>query len=248
MAGKFVIRLADVNIEVVHRYRRVKQMCSKYIVDDDPEFTVSVTDDEIRADRERNPRPEKRKPKLFTRRYYEATALYRKICLKLMDYDAFLLHAAVVAVDGEGYAFLAKSGTGKSTHARFWLKYFGSRAFMVNGDKPILRIYGDKVIAYGTPWCGKENLNANTGVPLKAIFFLERGQGTTVTKMPGEKIPERIASQLLITKNGKQRARVFELADRVMALVSMYRLSCDMDPDTARIAWESMQEVMRNED
>lgn len=248
MAGKFVIRLADVNIGIIHRFRRVRQMCGEYIVDAEPEFTVNVSGEDIRADRERDSRPKSRKPILFIRRFYEETSIYRKICLKLMDYDAFLLHAAVVAVDGEGYAFLAKSGTGKTTHAKCWLRYFGERAFIVNGDKPILRILGNKVFAYGTPWCGKENQNTNIGVPLKAIFFLERGQGTAVTEMPGEMIPERIASQLLITKDGKQRARVFELADRVMNLVPMYRLSCDMNPDTARIVWVSIQGVKHNED
>ena len=247
MAGKFVIRFADVNIGITHRYRRVRRMCENYIVDAVPEFTVNVTDEEIRADQERYAKQDHRKPRLFGRRYYEATSVYRKICLQLMDYDAFLLHAAVVAVDGKGYAFLAKSGIGKTTHAKYWLQYFGDRAYMVNGDKPIVRIRGNEVFAYGTPVCGKENENINVGVPLKAIFFLERGQGTTVTEMPGEMIPERIASQLLITKDGKQRARVFELADRVMNLVPMYRLSCDMNPDTARIVWESIRGGTRNE-
>lgn len=248
MARKFVIRLADVNIGVTHRYRRVKRFCCEYIVDAEPEFSVSVTDEDILADQDRNPREERLKPKLFKRQYYEATSIYRKICLKLMEYDAFLLHAAVVAVDGEGYAFLAKSGTGKTTHAKYWLKFFDDRAYMVNGDKPILRIFENRVYAYGTPWCGKENLNSNIGVPLNAIFFLERGHGTTVTRMPDEMIPERIASQLLITKNGKQREKVFELVDRAMALVPMYRLSCDMNPDTAMIAWKSIQGVNQNED
>ena len=240
---KFVIRLADVDIEIVHRYRRVRQMCEEYIVDAEPEFTMSVTNADLRAERERDFKSGKHRLKWFAWHRYEATSIYRKICLKLMDYDAFLLHAAVVAVDGEGYAFLAKSGTGKTTHVRYWLKYFEERAFMVNEDKPIVRIIGDRVYAYGTPWCGKGHQNTNTGVPLKAIIFLERGQRTLVTKMPGEMIPERIVSQLLITKDGKQRERTFELADRAMALIPMYKLSCNMEPDTAMLAWQSISKI-----
>ena len=243
MSRKFVIRLAGINIGITHRYQKVKQVFNEYIVDAEPELNINITDEDIRSDRERYSKVENRNLSFLVWRYYEATSIYRKICLELMDFDAFLLHAAVVAVDGEGYAFLAKSGTGKTTHAKYWLNYFGERAYMVNGDRPIVRILGDEVFAYGTPICGKENENVNIGVPLKAIFFLERGQGTTVTKMPGEMIPERIASQLLITKNGKQREKVFELADRMMNLVPMYRLSCDMNPDSARIVWESIQGV-----
>ena len=243
MSKVFVIRLAGINIGITHRYQKVKRLFSEYIVDAEPELNINVTDEDIQSDRKRYARAENRGPKFFVWGYYEATSIYRKICLKLMDFDAFLLHAAVVAVDGEGYAFLAKSGVGKTTHAKYWLQYFGERAFIVNGDKPIIRILGNEVFAYGTPICGKENENANMGVPLKAIFFLERGHGTTVTEMPGEMIPERIASQLMLTKNGKQREKIFELADRVMNLVPMYRLSCDMDPDSARIVWESIQGV-----
>ena len=243
MLKKFVIRLADINIEIVHRFRRVRQMCEEYIVDAEPEFTVRVTTSDFRAERARDSRSGKHSLKWFSWHRYEATSIYRKICLKLMDYDAFLLHATVVAVDGEGYAFLAKSGIGKTTHAKYWLKYFGERAFVVNGDKPIVRIIGDRVYSYGTPWCGKENQSTYVGVPLRAIIFLERGQGTLVTKAPSEMVPERIVSQLLITKDGKQRERTFELADRAMSLVPMYRLSCDMDPDTAMIAWQSISKI-----
>lgn len=239
MTKQFVIRLADVNIGISHRNHKVKQVFGEYIVDAEPELNINITDEDIRFDRERYAKAENREPKFFAWRYYEATSIYHKICLKLMDFDAFLLHAAVVAVDGKGYAFLAKSGVGKTTHAKYWINYFGERAYMVNGDKPIVRILGNEVFAYGTPICGKENENADIGVPLKAIFFLERGQGTKVTEMPSEMIPERITSQLLIPKNGEQRERIFDLADRVMNLVPMYRLSCDTDLDSARTAWEN---------
>ena len=38
-----------------------------------------------------------------------------------------LFHAAVVGLDGHGYMFLGKSGTGKSTHARLWLQNIPDR-------------------------------------------------------------------------------------------------------------------------
>lgn len=37
---------------------------------------------------------------------------------KMPDYDTVLFHVSVIAVDGRGFLFTAKSGTGKSTHAR----------------------------------------------------------------------------------------------------------------------------------
>ena len=39
-----------------------------------------------------------------------------------------MVHASVIRYEGHGYLFLGKSGTGKSTHTRLWLKYIeGSR-------------------------------------------------------------------------------------------------------------------------
>ncbi|MDD7517902.1 hypothetical protein [Ruminococcus flavefaciens] len=44
---------------------------------------------------------------------------------KMPDYDTVLFHGSVIAVDGHGFLFTAKSGTGKSTHTRLWREYFG---------------------------------------------------------------------------------------------------------------------------
>ena len=37
--------------------------------------------------------------------------------------DTALIHASLVRQNGKGYAFTAKSGTGKSTHVGLWLKH-----------------------------------------------------------------------------------------------------------------------------
>ena len=52
----------------------------------------------------------------FSDSYLEELAVYRKIAEKMIDYDTILFHGSVIAVDGIGYLFTAKSGTGKSTH------------------------------------------------------------------------------------------------------------------------------------
>ncbi len=53
-----------------------------------------------------------------------------------------MLHASLISFDGKGYAFSAPSGYGKSTHARLWRGYFGSRVLILNGDKPIIKYDG----------------------------------------------------------------------------------------------------------
>ena len=55
-----------------------------------------------------------------------------------------------------------------------WLDKFGDRAFIINGDKPIVRKTDEGIFVFGTPWCGKEGFNENIRVKLKSICILER--------------------------------------------------------------------------
>ena len=41
--------------------------------------------------------------------------------------------------------FTAQSGTGKSTHIKLWKKHFGKDVDIVNGDKPIVRVFNDGI-------------------------------------------------------------------------------------------------------
>ena len=93
----------------------------------------------------------------------ESDSLITSICDRMPFYDMFLMHAAVVAVDGVAYIFTAPSGTGKTTHTMLWKKHFGDRAVIVNGDKPLIRLQGGKVYVCSTPWKGKEELGLGPG-------------------------------------------------------------------------------------
>ena len=66
-----------------------------------------------------------------------------------------LFHSAVVSLDGRGYMFLGKSGTGKSTHARLWLQNIPGTELM-NDDNPAVRVKPD-----GTRLVLAVNLNSD---------------------------------------------------------------------------------------
>ena len=51
--------------------------------------------------------------------------------------NTLLMHASVVKYRGRGYAFLGKSGTGKSTHSRLWLENIPDTS-LLNDDNPVL--------------------------------------------------------------------------------------------------------------
>lgn len=88
-------------------------------------------------------------------------------------FDTFLLHASVVVKDGTGYAFMGKSGTGKSTHSRLWLRSLENTS-LLNDDNPAIRICrGTKEVKIsGTPWSGKTPCYKNETVKLGALVRL----------------------------------------------------------------------------
>lgn len=90
-----------------------------------------------------------------------------------VQYGTFLLHASVIVNDGIGYAFLGKSGTGKSTHSQLWLKYL-DEARLLNDDNPAIHVCRrtNTVYVSGTPWSGKTPCYKNETVKLGAFIRL----------------------------------------------------------------------------
>ena len=167
--------------------------------------------------------------------------LYRKIAEIMPGYDTFVFHGSVIAVDGVGYLFTAKSGTGKSTHTRLWREYFGERAVMVNDDKPMLKITDSGVIAYGTPYNGKHGLGTNISVPLKAICILTRGEENSIVRIDKSEAYPMLVQQVYRPQNSMQLMKTLDLVDTMAESVKLYKLVCNMEIEAAKIAFEGMQ-------
>lgn len=231
----FKIKIAGLVIGIEHKYDYVKVHCANYLVDTDQEdFRVSVTDQEI-LDEQRDG------DFCYSIPYCESICLYRAICLRLFEYDAFLMHSAVVEVDGKAYVFAAKSGVGKTTHMRLWLNTFGSRARVVNGDKPVYRFLEGTLYAFGTPWCGKEGLENNIKSPVRAICFLERSPENRIRRIDTAEVIGRIFHQLLIPREEASMDRFMDMLDRMLTTIDCYLLQCNMEPEAAQIAYEAMR-------
>lgn len=96
-----------------------------------------------------------------------------------------LFHAAVIGHAGRGYLFLGKSGTGKSTHARLWLKYVpGSE--LVNDDNPVVRVLDDGTVrVYGSPWSGKTPCYRNMDLPVGGFVQLAQAPKNEIRQLRG---------------------------------------------------------------
>ena len=228
-----IVGIAGLLIGIEHRYPSLAQHCAAYLADGDPDFTVTVTEEMIDAERTRAGTL----PDGVTPGYLESLSAAREIAHRLPAYDAFLFHAAVIEYRGEAIAFTAPSGTGKSTHVKNWRRAFGSDVDIVNGDKPVLRFSPDGTLtAYGTPWSGKEGWSRNVGRKLKAVVFLERGAENTVEPLSPADAAAPVMNQILLDCDPETVAETLALADRMLDTVGLYRLACTPDVESALVA------------
>lgn len=234
----FYIKIADMTVAIDNKYEYVKMLCRKYIVPpvDTPDMVVSVSDEDIKAEidiSEFDASPA----------YAEGVCVYRQICKPLPErFGAYLMHCAVIEYEGEGYAFAAASGTGKSTHIALWQKRFGEGVHIVNGDKPIMRFSGDRLYAYGTPWCGKEGFNSNTSVPIKAICFIERAKENSIKRITPADALMRIFHQILTPDTVENLDSFLPLLDRTLTEVPCYVLGCNISEEAAEVAYNGMKD------
>ena len=132
--SKFTILLAEKTIQITSIHDYIYDYCKEYHFDaaeEKTDISVEISKDNIEFERRKSEEEdifEGKEVRKFSDEYLETLAVYRKIAEELIENKTILFHGSVVAVDGKGYLFAAKSGTGKSTHTRLWRDYCGSRA------------------------------------------------------------------------------------------------------------------------
>lgn len=171
--------------------------------------------------------------------------LYRLAVEELPKHDSFIAHAAVIKYDGLAYAFMAPSGTGKSTHIKLWMDTLGPSATVINGDKPILRLdktpAGDpQVIACGSPWAGKEGWQTNTSAPLAGLCFLTRGSTDTCHRISPTEAFNSAVRQIYMPSDPTSAIRTLDFVDVLLQTVPLYQLSCTMNKTAVKASFEAM--------
>lgn len=238
----FKISLAGVNIEIHSIYDEIYNLCRDYLTENNPDFTVSTTPQDVDYERDKSAAEARREGRPivnFTAEYLETLAVYRKIAEKMLDYDAFLMHGAAVAVDGAAYLFTAPSGVGKTTHTGFWLKTY-PQAFIVNGDKPLIRFINNRVFVCGTPWAGKEGYHRNVIMPLKAVCTLFRGKENSISRVKFGDIFPLVIGQVYRSADEIKLNKTLQLIKTLGERTRFYALYCNLNPEAARVAKEGI--------
>lgn len=214
-----------------------------YLTEAAAEFTVTVRPEDLRfeqAELDAEAVEEGFRLRVFTDPFLERAAIQRGFAEFLFDRDILLLHGSAVAVDGKGYLFTARSGTGKSTHTRLWRELFGPRAVMINDDKPFVRLSPEGVTIFGSPWSGKHGLDSNISVPLQGICLLARGEENRILPASGAQLLPLLRKQGYCPLDPQKQSRFLHLTQTLADTVALWQMDCTKDLQAAVVASRAM--------
>ncbi len=237
-------QMAEHVFEVDSACPLVHALCADYRTEESGEVSIKISPEDLAREQRQADLQQKlegEQPTLFSPEELELMAVHRKICEELPRFDTMMFHGSAIAVDGEAYLFAAVSGTGKSTHTRLWREKFGERAFMVNDDKPFLRIQNGAVTVFGSPWDGKHRLSRNTSVPLKALCLLERNKENRIERVGARECYPLFLQQVYRPFDPAAMAKTLSLLDTLLETAPLYRLGCNMEPEAANVSYEAMK-------
>ncbi len=206
-----IISICQIPIRVEPLYEYTSLCLAPYVTRSEVyKCEVLIDEPEIDSEIDRN------KGTSFERGYYEFSLLCRKLATVLLPYSRVLLHCSAIEIDGVGYLFLGKSGTGKSTLSEFCIRQFPNSR-IINGDKPFIRIVEDGTVrAYGTPWCGKENYQVDDSVEIRWLIFLVQGDKNCLHAISKEEALLRILHQVNIPERREAASTLFRCLDTLL--------------------------------
>lgn len=146
-----------------------------------------------------------------------------------------MIHASLVRNNGRGYGFIAKSGTGKSTHVSLWLKHIPGCDLM-NDDNPIIRIIDGEAFIYGSPWSGKTPCYRNVKARLGALTHIDRA---TVNSIEHQSPLDAFALLLASVSSMKWDSGIYnDICDTITNIIEttpIYILHCRPDREAAEV-------------
>ena len=176
--------------------------------------------------------------------YIEFLALHQCISYALIEKQVLLVHGSVVVADGEAVLFIAPSRTGKSTHTRLWTELPDAHAFVINDDKPLIRIGEKAPTVYATPW-GIVTAPEKRSAPLKALVHLQRGENRIAAVEPHTLlVPLMQACQRGRTQ--EETIALTSLQNSLLCSVKTYTMTCQPDMAAAEMAYNTINRVGRN--
>lgn len=235
-----IYRIAEMNIAVKAKYEETYRYMSDFVTDSsDYELYIEPTDEMIRHEAELG---EAIHGDAGSPYICEAVAILRVICDHIINKGGFFLHCSCLRYHGEAIIFTAPSGTGKSTHAALWRRYFGDEVEMINDDKPLVREKDGQFFIYGTPWNGKHGLGNNISAPIRAVVFLAQAPENHIKKLTAFEAVGLLLQQTVLPTDRAHMSTLLDMMGRLLETVPMYKLWCNISDNAVMTVYRELYE------
>ena len=237
----FSIRVANRHILIHSVYQNIYKFCEPYRIKEStmPDMEIRTNEEMIHAEAEKIRSSPGHAIDLSG---VERMVVLRLITEEMLSFETLLMHGAVVAVGNEAYMFTANSGTGKTTHIQNWLDK-SNNAYVVNGDKPFVIVPRENEfpMVCGSPWAGKENLQTNAIVPLKAIVLLERASENHIDRISFVQAFPFLLQQVYHPSSKEKMSKTLQLMQRLYPTTSYWRFQCNnFKEDCFEVAYSAL--------
>lgn len=233
----FNIKVANKILGITAFKETTKRYCVDFLTEEKPDYEIVLTEEDLK-----NESANSNNGQVYVNE--EISALYRKIADLFVEDNIVVFHSSAICVSGGAFLITARSGVGKSTHARNLKEFIGEEFKYINDDKPLIKV-GDDITVFSTPWNGKERRGSDISAPLKAVLFLNRGETNTYRKIDNkEEIYIKMLSQIYLPKEKAKREKALKVADNLLKNVNFYEINVTKDIESAKMTYE---EIIKNE-
>lgn len=175
--------------------------------------------------------------------------LYYALRISFLYYAQILgyigIHSSSVLYENKAWLFSAGSGTGKSTHANYWNRLFGSE--ILNGDMNLFKEKDSLILVYGTPWCGTSQICTNKVYPLGGVAFLKRSDINRVNSLSSVKKVTKLMHRLFSFRWTEEQNNLnLGAVQRLVEKVDVCELECTNSPQAAKVMKEHFDAIMRS--
>lgn len=238
----FKIKVASQVIQIETNYEFSYYACRHFMVDDEANFVVHITPEDIEKEREIRFSDFSLKQDNKSDNRIEFAALHRKICEKLIDSETIMIHGAAISLDTNSFLFCGKSGIGKTTHIFNWTDQF-PKTQVINGDKPfvISRADDKNALVCGSPWAGKEKMSENAIAPLSAIVFLERSEENHIHRISFSEAFPCLYQQVFFPEEAGQIRKTLDILKSLDKKVVFYHFYVNnFKDDCIQVAYDAL--------
>lgn len=157
----------------------------------------------------------------------------------------FALHSASILYHGQAWLFAAASGTGKSTHAELWHRYYQTP--VINGDLNLIGFKDSQPVAYGLPWCGTSGIYSAHTHPLGGIILLKQNTENIIQELSRDKQQLQVMQRLINPAWTEQMADInLKFSGELSEQTHVFQFLCTKESSAAAILKQKIDELTKN--